>query len=305
MLSLAQTLEDQRDLERLCAERERPRGETLDQNALYGHGRILKMAAGLPLDRPVWAVIPHGVSLGTASSWDVGAPVPTAYSFMRDKDDALSQQGRRALIRGAAPWVHLDEMIGAPPPGRRGTLFFPAHTIKGIDYDVEYDAVADALVALPAALQPVRVCVYWADFLKGQHRPFVERGLEVVSAGHNMDPLFPWRLRHLLSQHAVAASNTFATHTVYALHAGLHWLHVSTGPIRHRAEPGREADYKPSSPDFVTVLESLLDVGAPVRPAAAVQLADDLLGVQRQLAPHALAHALVSAERRHRLSRAA
>ena len=300
MLTLAETLADQRNLARICAERTCPPGEVLAQNAMYGYGRVLKMAAGLPLHRPLWAVVPHGVGYGAAGHWDLSAPVPTAYSFQRDKDVELSHQGRRVLIRGCSPFVYVDEMLGSPPAGARGTLFFPAHSIATVDYDFECEALADALLALPSHLHPIRICVYCVDYNKGQHRPFAERGFQVVSAGHFFDPLFPWRLRHLLSMHAVAAGNDIGSQTMYALQAGLQWLHLSTGPVVPRAKAGHEHDNEPTHPGLISAIHTLLDVGVPVRSIASACLVNDLLGVQRKLERSVLAQALLAAERRTR-----
>jgi hypothetical protein len=303
MLTLDDVLADQRDIEGLCADRSRPNTELFEQNELYGYAAILKRAASLPLHRPLNVVIPHGISLSGAGQWDLQTPCPTVYSYQREHDVALSYDGERVIIRGASPLVHVASEI-QPQPRRQGTLFFPAHTIKTVHADAEYEAVADTLLQLPADLQPVRVCVYWADYLKGQHYPFVERGLPVVTAGHMWDPLFPWRLAQLLSMHAVAASNSYGTHTFLALHMGCNWLQIPT-PIRYHADPGCEWHHKPSDGAIKETLDLLLDTGAPVSSTVARQIADDLLGVHRTLPAPALASALHAAERRARLIRAA
>jgi hypothetical protein len=304
MLTLAEVLEAQRDLDRLCADRPRRFTERYEQNEFYGHADMLKHVAGLPQNRPLHVVIPHGVGTGQASHWDISTPAATAYSYQREYDAPLSRNGARALIQGAAPFVYLAEMLGPPPAARRGTLFFPAHTIPGIDTDAEYDSIAEMLLALPAELHPVRACIYWTDWLKGQQRPFTERGIEVVSAGHLQDPLFPWRLARLLQMHQVAASNKFGTHTFYALHLGCEYLQVQRHP-EYRAVNGREGAVVPGNDVLYDRLYSLFPQGVPVRTEQVVRLADDMLGVHRRLAPDRLRALFIAAERRARLAAAA
>lgn len=303
MLTLTETLEDQRDLNRLCADRGRPHTEIFEQNELYGFASILKRVAGLPQHRPVSVVIPHGVGVAGPTRWDLITPSPTVYSFQREYDEALSLEGKRVVIRGACPLYHVAAEV-AQQPRRHGTLFFPAHTIRTVHTDVEYEPIAEALANLPEELKPVHVCVYWADFMKGQHRPFVERGLPVVSAGHMWDPRFPWRLAHLISMHRVVASNVYATHTAMALHLGAAWLHMPT-PMRYFTEKGCESHYNPAFDAVTNSFNTLLHTGAPAASPQTSCLADDMLGAHRALSPDALAAALMAADRRARLARVA
>lgn len=303
MLTLAEVLHDQRDLDRLCADRTRPFSELYEQNELYGYAAILKRVAGLPPQRPVHMVIPHGVGLNGATQWDIGTPCPTVYSFQREYDDALSQGGNRVVIRGASPLVHVAQAVPAHT-GRHGTLFFPAHTIRTVHADVEYEPIAERLAGLPEHMRPVRICVYWADYVKGLHLPFMQRGFQVVSAGHMWDPLFAWRLAQLISMHAIVASNEYGTHTAMAVHMGAAWLHMRT-PIHYYADPGCETHMHGYDERVTQTLDTLLDRSGPITSLEASCLMDDLLGAHRVLSPEALAVALVSAERRHQLPRVA
>ncbi len=301
MLTLQEVVAQQRDLARLCADRSRPHSELYEQNELYGYAEILKRVAGVSPTRPVHFVIPHGVSMHGAIPWDVATDARTVYSFQREVDSQLSRHGRRAVVAGACPLVHVADEVGIPSPTQRqGTLFFPSHTIRTVDADAEYDRIADTLSALPAWMHPVRICLYWADYEKGQHAPFIERGFHVVSAGHMWDPQFAYRLAHLLGMHALAAGNTFGTHTMFALHMGCAYMHVP-GTVRYRARAGLESHLVRPNHFLLSSLKRMFAPLEAVQAADARRLADGMLGVDRRRSPESLADAIVAAERRSRL----
>ena len=110
---------------------------------------------------------------------------------------------------------------------RRGTIFFPSHSIDTHQPTQDFDELANGLAALTGVYEPVTVCMYFRDFLCGAHQPFVERGLRVVSAGHVHDPQFLFRLRHLLVSHQFAASNDLGSSCYIAIHAGCSYFHVT------------------------------------------------------------------------------
>jgi len=74
------------------------------------------------------------------------------------------------------PFVHVERMLSDQAPHeRRGTLFFPSHSIDTYQPTQDFTELARVLVALPDAYQPVTVCMYFRDFLCGDREPFVER----------------------------------------------------------------------------------------------------------------------------------
>lgn len=300
LLTLEEVLAQQSDLPRLCADRALPTVETNESNAFYGHADILKAVIGAPASRPLSVTIPHGVSYAGPNLTEANSSHATAYCFQREFDDVMSQFGARALIRSAAPFVYVPTLVAAHKGTRRGTLFFPAHSTRFTSVDAEYDAMADVLAALPAEWHPVRVCCYYMDVLRGRHRPFVERGIPVVSAGHMYDPAFLFRLWHLLSMHEHAASNSHGSHTPYAIAAGCSYTYMPVGEITVTCERGYEDWWEGPRPDYAALLAQVFPPHTRRPHSAVAALADDLLGIRRILPRTRLAAALVAAERRQR-----
>ncbi len=304
MLTLAEVLREQADLERLCHDRDLKTVETNVSNAFYGHADILKAITGYPASRPLTVTIPHGVSYAGPNLTEANSAHATAYCYQREFDAIMSRAGTRALIRSAAPFAYVPQLVERASGRREGTLFFPAHSTRFTSVEAEYDATATALAALPIEWQPVSVCCYYMDVLRGHHRPFLERGIPVVSAGHMYDPAFLVRLWHLLSMHRHAASNSHGSHTPYAILAGCSYTYLPIGAVTVRCERGYEDWWEGPRPESAGLLADALPPGEQRSVSALRPLADDLLGLSRQLSPLALAAALVAADRRQH-SRAA
>jgi hypothetical protein len=304
MLTREAAWHEQRDLLRLCAERQDDALELFPWNGFYGHAAILKAVTGLAADRPLFVTLPHGVTYrGTPNQAETSADIATAYSYQREYDGALSLNGYRALIRGAAPFTYVPDLVGSASGARAGTLYFPSHSTRFSTADAEYDVIADQLARLPASCGPVRACCYYLDILRGHHRPFLERGIEVVSAGHQLDPLFLLRLWHLLTSHDHVMSNSHGTHMAYAMFAGCSFTYWSTGNLQCRTDPGYEDWVVYAPPMYSAIFETLYADGAKRVDFAARQTALDFIGASRKLPIPLLRHALQSAERREVLRR--
>lgn len=299
MLTLAEVLHEQRALDRLCADRALQSVELFEWNAFYGHADVLKAAAGMPADRPLFVTLPHGVTFGgQPNAAEAGAAVATAYSYQREYDEALSRGGRRAVIRGAAPFAHVRHLVPAPPAQRDGVLFFPSHSTRFTTAEAEYDRMAQELAALPASLGPVRVCCYYMDILRGHHLPFLERGLSVYSAGHQYDPRFLVRLWHLLTMHAHVFSNSYGSHLPYALFSGCSFTYWPIGTVNNRADAGYEDWCVPTPPVFAEMLSRQFPAGVTRSDLASRLAAVDLIGAHRELSREQLRGCLDAAERR-------
>lgn len=284
--SLADTLADQRNLDAICADRPVPKTELFDGNAFYGIASVLKRCAGLTDDAPLKATVPHGVVQSDTWVWDAeldaGLPVAFAYPFTyaRNLVGAFANRPHRAatVIPIASPFLYLARAMqeSQPSPERRGTLFFPCHSTHHTVVNMDFEDLADALVALDAHLQPVTVCVYWKDYLLGHAQPFTDRGLPVVSAGHIFDPEFLPRLYHLFSTHRHAASNSTGSCLFYAVAAGCHAFY-------HRADYAVDSGVIEATRDFSTstsLRKAALESVFSLRPEA--------LEEQRSVARHYL-----------------
>jgi hypothetical protein len=229
LTSLDATLAAQRDLGALCRERKLETREIFPPNAFYGNDVALKAYAGWPADRPLKLIVPHGVVFNRDYLWDteLRSSLPVVMAYPDYRIAAYRRASRKLVVAGTAPFAFVCRlMAGAPAPQRRGTLFFPAHSTHGINAETDHDAIADALGRLDARHHPIRICIYWKDYLAGRHLPYAARGFEVVSAGHMYDPAFLFRLYHLLSMHRYASSTTEGSYIFYAVQSGCPYFHL-------------------------------------------------------------------------------
>lgn len=228
-ITLDKALSAQRNLDSLCRERVLETRELFAPNAYYGNDQALKAYCDWPADRPLKAIIPHGVVFNREYTWESerrsSLPVVLAYPGFRVP--AYRKVTRKLVVPGTAPFVFVCRLMQqGPAPRRTGTLFFPAHSTHGVTVQTDHHAIAGRLSGLEPKFQPVRVCMYWKDYLAGRHLPYAARGLEIVSAGHMFDPSFMFRLYHLLSMHRFATSTTEGSYIFYAVQAGCVYFHL-------------------------------------------------------------------------------
>jgi len=232
-----QALAEAGELAFVCRRRELRTVEVFEPNAFYGNDRVLKLYAGLPLERPLKVVVPHGVVFNDRFVWEAErrALLPAVLAYSEERAQAYARATGKYPIRSAVPFAYLARLLPeVAPAGRRGTLFFPSHSTHRVTAAADFSGMADAVAALEERYRPVTVCIYWRDYELGHHRPFLQRGLRVVCAGHIFDPDFLFRLFHLLARHRYAASNVPGSSLVYAVIAGCRYFLVPGFEVAHQ-----------------------------------------------------------------------
>jgi hypothetical protein len=236
MLTLEQTLEQQKNLTHLCADRNQKTSEIFAGNAFYGIDIIIKKYAELPPNYPLKAILPHGINLSDDKVWEaeLQSPLPTIWAYPPYRVQSYLKQPHnyshtpKKVIPAASPFLYVIELLkNQPKPKRQGTIFFPFHSTHHIIVKMDDEALAEKLEQLPDNLKPITVCIYWKDYHLGRHIPFEKRGMRVVSAGHIYDPDFLFRFYHLCSLHQYASSNSLGSHLFYAVKAGCAYFHLN------------------------------------------------------------------------------
>jgi hypothetical protein len=226
-LNREQLLSEAGDLDRLCRPRDLRTPEVFPPNAFYGTDLVLKLRAGLPPDQPLKAVAPHGIVFDRSYVWEMErrALLPAVLAYSDQRAQAYARATGKLVIRSAVPFAYLPMLAAEAASTRRsGMLFFPSHSSHRATAHADFAGMAEALTRLEAKYQPVTVCIYWRDHQLGHHRPFVERGLPVVSAGHIFDSMFLFRLFHLCRRHRYAAGNHVGSSLFYAALAGCRYF---------------------------------------------------------------------------------
>jgi hypothetical protein len=246
-LTHAQAWRDQDDLDALCRDRPLVTREIIGQNAHYGNDLVIKTYAGLGDDEALRIALPHGLELSQDPRdrpyYRTLARLPVIAYYATDGAAVYRDQGLRNLLWPmAAPFVYAGRLVAEDRPGnRRGTIFFPSHSTPAYQPSQDFAELADRLASLPDRYQPVSVCVYFVDYWSGADRPFRERGLRVLSAGHGHDPQFLIRLHHLLGDHEYASANDLGSSSYLAIHAGCNYFHLSDAFATGRAEERDDA----------------------------------------------------------------
>lgn len=188
-------------------------------NARYGHRATLCAYAGIP-DAPVPVIIPHGVyaRAGICGSEREVPHLPVlSYPAYRDRD--YTDAGYR-VIPSASPFTYALAMHPVADRPAGGTLFFLAHSTKGVGVRYDLDALRAAIETLP---QPVTVCLHPHDEAMRSVFP------DAVSCGTYTASDFLQRTIDLIGAHRFVATNASGTHAFYAIACGR--------PVRFVGEP--------------------------------------------------------------------
>jgi hypothetical protein len=300
MLTLEDTLSSQNDLQALCADRTLRTREVFAPNAYYGIDRILKEYAGLPDNRPLKAVLPHGVVLDENYVWEAEkkALVPAVFCYPPYRERAYRAQTDKKVFLSAAPFLYLIELLrGQPQPARQGTIFFPQHSTHYVTAEMDFEGLAEELVQFGLEYQPVTICMYWRSLNLGHHLPFRKRGMRIVSAGHMYDPVFLYRLYHLCSLHQYASGNGLGSHMFYSLKSGCSYFHFDRVRPRLTADGSvLKRDVAKTSLAIESALEALFRDPQPSATPEQLDAADYYLGADHLRSPQELRQLLLRAE---------
>jgi hypothetical protein len=231
--------QDRPDL--LCRERPLEFREYAPMNEFHGGAAMLKRYAALPFHEPLPFAVEHAIpfDLAEAYDYDLGSGLST-FLAVHARSAGLYRAGglMRALPVGSTYLYALslfrDSYGKRAPAPRQGTLVFPDKSTLLMETDFDRRGFARRLVDLPKEFHPVVVCIYWRDYARGQHQPFVEAGLPVVSAGHLLDPDFLFRLHDLCRRFRYACANDLAGSFIYSVLSGCRFFHLEAGPLVQR-----------------------------------------------------------------------
>ncbi|MGB9498869.1 MAG: hypothetical protein ACKVE4_03785 [Dissulfuribacterales bacterium] len=235
--TLEQTLKDQKDLVKLCADRPLKTKEIFKPNAYYGLDFIIKKYLGLPRNYSLKLIFPHGPRLGNFI-WGEEVksilPIIAAYNTQYEKvlKNHCEDNGyKKVILPLSFPFLYvLDLLKNHSKPKREGTIFFPFHSTHHITAKANYEGIAEDLLKVEDRFKPITICIYWRDYNLGHHLPFQEKGFNIVSAGHMYDPYFLFRFYHLCSMHLYSASNHISNPTFYSIKAGCIFFYFDMYP---------------------------------------------------------------------------
>lgn len=287
MLSLQETIDDQNSLNKLCEDRAVPYHEFFPGNCYYGNEYILKLYANFPEKYLIKINIPHGVQVGL-NVWEeeIKSQLPAIFTYSNNHLEVCEKSIKKNRINkhtipAAMPFLYLLDLLkGQPKPLRKGTIFFPSHSSHHVTTTFDLESMVEHLMSLDEKFQPVTVCVYWKDFLLGQHLPFEKKGMKIVSAGHIYDKLFLSRLYHLCSTHRYSTSNEFGAPIFFSIKSGCSYFYTSISKCFLTAENAAilSRDVPPFPTETIDIIQALFSTPVDNMSIGQMNVVDYFLG---------------------------
>jgi hypothetical protein len=251
-------------------------------NHQYGIGTLFRDYAGLPRDEPLTFSIDHGVPLEPrlAGDFDFVHGLPVFMNAYPERARYFMERGTPRAIPAALAIYYAKALLERkgwkPPKERKGTLAFPHKSAARTDRSFDFHAYGQWLVDLPEEFQPAVVCIYWKDYFKDRHLPYLELGLPVVSCGHFYDTEFLFRFVDLCSRFRFSCSNSMASSYPLSVACGCHFFHKDVGAIQE--SDLNIGEYQVSNPG------EQLHYGAELKNFAVFPPRPEMLAEQRRLA---------------------
>ncbi len=272
----------QSDLEAICQKPIPDLRELTWINHQYGIGTLFRDYAGLPPDEPLTFSIDHGVPLEPrlAGDSDFVHGLPVFMNAYPERAQYFMERGTPRAIPAALA-IHyaialLERKGWTWPQERKGTLAFPHKSAARTDRSFDFHAYGRWLMELPEAYQPAVVCIYWKDYFKDRHLPYLELGLPVVSCGHFYDTDFLYRFIDLCSRFRFSCSNSMASSYPLSVVCGCQFFHKDVGTIQE--SDLNRGDYEVSNPG------EQFQYGAELKNLASFPPQPEMLSRQKRLA---------------------
>jgi hypothetical protein len=232
-------------------------------SCFYGFDWLIREYSKYPSYLPLTVGIEHGPSVrDEPTSNDLNAGFPLMYMHSLRLVNKWREMSKIPCKPMMSPFAYYRRSRGIKQDeNASGTLAFPLHSTQQIDSSFDIDQYIQQLDQLPQAFQPVGVCMYYADITKGMHKPFLDKGFKVYTAGHRLDPEFPVRFYEMLKKHKYTISNHIGSYTYYSVEMGIPFsLHGVKGMMyNHKNKSHTQGYYDPEIFEPIRVAKKLFE----------------------------------------------
>jgi hypothetical protein len=191
-------------------------------NQFYGMDTLLRDLVGIPSWVPLDIHLDHGLIIDQTKPDQYLAKTKAALilvdTIIRKK---MVPEKDNVHVLGSLFMRYRRKYNFKYSPSASGTIVFPSHSSHHLDLEVNWREYAKQLKSLSEEFQPVTVCIYWIDVMKGEHKYFEEEGLEVITNGHMFDPNYAYNFYSNLSRFKYATGNEPGSFLFYALEMGM------------------------------------------------------------------------------------
>jgi hypothetical protein len=202
------------------------------QNSGYGYAKVLKDYSGLPETYPIKVCYSHGAhfdsskfapNMPTAPAYNFDIPVFFAWGRFEEKIMQIYRPQNKVFVIGT-PFLYADSLFSKEyiqqERNRLGKnlLVFPAHSTLTTKYIFDGSKFIDGILSkYKTRFDTIRVCMHWNDIVRNRHRPYIDKGIECVTAGNNEDINFIRRLKGLFQICDASLSNVIGSHIGYSI----------------------------------------------------------------------------------------
>lgn len=193
-------------------------------NDWYGHATILKKFLGLPNNYQFKFNLEHGTFLSEQiADVELESNLPSFVTYSPYRVDVLKKVGKNAYAIGpfihyASHFLNAKQLKDEKKRLGKTLLFFPSHAIIGSPTKYDYAESYKKIKKISKGFDTIRVCIYWKDVLLGEHKFFQSKGLECVTAGHILDPLFLSRVKSIIYNSDLVVSNDASSTLSYSIY---------------------------------------------------------------------------------------
>lgn len=193
-------------------------------NDWYGHAKILKKFLGLSENYQFKFIIEHGLYLSNqVADIELESNLPSFITYSSYRAKVLRKIRPYVFVVGplihyASHYLTNKELKEEKRRLGKTLLFFPSHSLIGLKNEYDLNWSYRKIEAIGKKFDTIRVCLYWKDVLLGKHEFYQKRGLECVTAGHVLDPMFLPRLKSIIQLSDLTVSNDASSPLSYCIY---------------------------------------------------------------------------------------
>lgn len=193
-------------------------------NDWYGHATILKRFLKLPKTYQFKFIIEHGTYFSDqVADIELESNLSSFVTYSEFRAKILKKYRLHTyaigpLIHYAPHYLTQDELKKEKKRLGKTLLFFPSHSLIGLTNEYDMNWSYKKIVSIAKDFDTIRVCIYWKDILLGRHKFYQDKGIECVTAGHILDPLFLPRVKSIIYTSDLTASNDASSPLSYCIY---------------------------------------------------------------------------------------
>jgi len=201
----------------------------------YGQNKLLKLYLNIK-SLPEGVIIQHGwAAMDGVCNTDLNKckHLMLAWNGRYKKEWDLKSNLPCQII--GSPYVHYRRLAKIEQSEKaKGTLAFPAHSIKQIEANYDLDKYCEKLNNLPEEFQPVTICLHHLDIKHYQlEAKFKERGFDVVCTTHKKKGPPAELFYTLIKNFKYTTSNEPGSYTFYSVEMNIPFFILGELAIRH------------------------------------------------------------------------